>query len=157
MVSVDAHLEAQHGLDLYFATEAHRAQKTIYGLETMAGQLEAVNSISLEAQAYALKETIREFDNFEAELSKLLRLWETGDLNKMEELLYSDLASSASGREYYQALVLRRNRAWLRQILSLCDDAASDTMFIVVGAGHLVGSDSLIEMLMREGFTAKRY
>ena len=155
--SADADMDEEHGIDLYFAAEAYKAGKETYGLETMVGQLSMLNSISMESQVYILEEAIREYDNLDAELSELLEIWKKGDVTKMEEVLLSSFNESDAGREYYQSLLIQRNRDWFAQIVDLSEEGTAPTMFIVVGAGHLVGADNLIEMLVLEGFDARRY
>lgn len=54
----------------------------------------------------------------------------------------------------YQALVLRRNRAWTDWLIARLDRPGS--LLFAVGAGHLGGADSVQNMLAARGFTARR-
>jgi uncharacterized protein YbaP (TraB family) len=44
-----------------------------------------------------------------------------------------------------------RNRAWVEQLGKLLDDR--DDYLVVVGALHLVGRHSVVELLRRRGYT----
>jgi hypothetical protein len=69
-----------------------------------------------------------------------------GDLTAIE-------TKAASMRERYPALhnelAVARNRAWVPRIQAMA--AASTRAFIVVGAGHMVGADSVRELLAEAG------
>ena len=60
----------------------------------------------------------------------------------------------ADSPSLYKALFLNRNIAWTKQIEHLL--AGKGTAFIAVGTGHLVGSDSVIAMLERDGYKVTR-
>jgi uncharacterized protein YbaP (TraB family) len=61
------------------------------------------------------------------------------------------LADFAQFPGLYQRLVVDRNKAWADVLDEL---TASETVSaVVVGALHLVGEDSLIELLRERGFT----
>ena len=56
--------------------------------------------------------------------------------------------------ELYRSLIVDRNRKWADEIGALLDDDAN--YLIVVGALHLVGQDSVIELLRAHGHPAQR-
>jgi uncharacterized protein YbaP (TraB family) len=49
----------------------------------------------------------------------------------------------------YRPLTTDRNRRWLGQVEALLDDR--DDYLVIVGTLHLVGKDSLVELLERAG------
>ena len=53
-----------------------------------------------------------------------------------------------------QTLVLNRNQNWVATIEGLLRDNHKD--LIVVGAGHLAGPGSVIDLLAKAGFTVQR-
>ena len=52
------------------------------------------------------------------------------------------------------ALLRDRNAAWIPKIEAMLD--GSDDVLVIVGAGHLVGEDSVIAMLREKGYTLTR-
>jgi hypothetical protein len=56
--------------------------------------------------------------------------------------------------EVYRTLILRRNENFARAIRNLKDD--SKDYLIVVGTLHLVGPDSVLRMLARDGIASRQ-
>ena len=50
----------------------------------------------------------------------------------------------------YETLLVGRNRRWVPQIEACL---AAQRCFVVVGAAHLVGPDSVVAMLKAKGYT----
>jgi uncharacterized protein YbaP (TraB family) len=50
--------------------------------------------------------------------------------------------------------MLDRNRQWLPRLESFL--AQSDICMVIVGAGHLVGKGSVIELLKERGYTVEQ-
>jgi uncharacterized protein len=74
--------------------------------------------------------------------------WEAGDPKRLDSLV------QISFRDYphlYDRLIVQRNREWKDRIVALKEK--NENIMIIVGAGHLIGKDNLIEMLTKEGFS----
>jgi len=56
--------------------------------------------------------------------------------------------------DLYTPLIVARNRNWTGQIQQLLDD--KDDYLVVMGALHLVGKDSVIQMLNARGIRARQ-
>lgn len=55
------------------------------------------------------------------------------------------------GMEAHQDILLNnRNKNWVTQLKTLMD---TESLFVAVGAGHLVGKEGLISLLRKEGYT----
>ncbi len=52
----------------------------------------------------------------------------------------------------YQSLVVARNRKWIARIEALLAD--DKNYLVIVGTAHLVGRDSVIDLLKRDGIGA---
>ena len=74
-----------------------------------------------------------------------------GDVNAIARTFNRDLGSSP---ELKQALIDRRNANWSRWIEQRM--AQPGAIMIAVGAGHLAGKDSVIDMLQRGGYQVRR-
>lgn len=74
------------------------------------------------------------------------RLWSIGDLS----LAKADARRlSTAYPAFYEHIVVTRNRAWIPRIQELVDSGAG--AFIVVGQGHLIGPDNVLELLAGAG------
>jgi uncharacterized protein YbaP (TraB family) len=55
----------------------------------------------------------------------------------------------AGGAAVHEAVILSRNRAWAEQIEHRLE--GSGRIFIAVGAAHLIGEDSVVDLLRARG------
>jgi uncharacterized protein YbaP (TraB family) len=54
--------------------------------------------------------------------------------------------------DLYQSLIAARNRKWVPKIEALLDQ--DQDYLVIVGTGHLVGRDSVIDLLKKDGVAA---
>jgi uncharacterized protein YbaP (TraB family) len=72
----------------------------------------------------------------------------------MESLLMKSVNEYPEIRPVFEKLFYRRNREMAAKIEKFLQ--AKDTAFIVVGAGHLIGRDGIIELLKAKGFAVEQ-
>jgi uncharacterized protein YbaP (TraB family) len=88
----------------------------------------------------------------EAGLEHLLAAWRTGDTAALADVLSEEFDAFP---ELYRPLTEDRNRVWVGQLADLLDDR--DDYLVVVGALHLVGRNSVVEMLQKRGYTVTQH
>ena len=81
----------------------------------------------------------------------MLSSWARGDVQGIAKSFNDTLAVSPDLREI---LLRRRNENWSRWVRQRM--AAPGSVMVAVGAGHLAGSDSLVDMLRRGGYKVRR-
>jgi hypothetical protein len=81
----------------------------------------------------------------------MLAAWMSGDVDAIGRTFNAELANSPELRE---ALLLRRNANWAYWLHSRLGQPG--TVFVAVGAGHLAGQDSVVEMLKKRGLRVRR-
>jgi uncharacterized protein YbaP (TraB family) len=139
-------LAPSSGVEQRFTSRATADKKPIYGLETLREQLGMLAGLPEKQQREFLLYSLEDADRMEAEIDDLLTAWRRGDTKALAQLLaegferYPDL---------YRPLTTERNRRWLGQVEGLLDDR--DDYLVVVGTLHLVGKDSLIDLLEGKG------
>jgi len=138
---------AEHGIEQQFAERAARDRKPISGLETPAQQFATLGGLSLADQKRFLLMTIDDADEADAQLDALLKAWRTGDTAALARLLSEEFAAFP---ELYRPLTEDRNRAWVEQLTPLLDER--DDYLVVVGALHLVGRNSVVDLLRQRGY-----
>ena len=139
------------GVDAYFFHRAKADGKPRRAFETMALQTAAFDDLRTETQVEYLLESIRSSpDSLATEFAALVEAWGSGDDDRLAEMMNEGM----SHPEVFEALLVTRNRAWVPQIESLL--AGDETALVVVGAGHLVGEGSVVEMLRQAGYTVER-
>ena len=140
-------LVSEYGLDKYFYSLAKTTGKKIVPLETVEFQMDLMTSFSKEEGELLVKTTVRDIDTLQKELNTLLKAWQTGDTARLEKLLNEAKAESPV---IYKRLVTDRNRTWLPKIEELIK--GKEPAVVIVGAGHLVGAQSLVELLKEKGY-----
>jgi uncharacterized protein YbaP (TraB family) len=91
--------------------------------------------------------SVDDVERMTSELDLLLSAWRRGDAKGMARLLQEGFDEYP---DLYRPLTVERNRKWVPQIEDLLDD--KDDYLVVVGALHLVGTDSVIDLLERKGY-----
>lgn len=140
---------ANPAIDEYFQTYAKANQKKTLGLETAEDQASVLFGSSLERQKELLVKYVKESEKNAQEGKKLYQSYITQDLAALEKL-FNDTSSYTA--EEMDQLLKNRNDKWLAQLPGLMKD---QSLFIAVGAGHLVGKDGLIKGLRAKGYTVK--
>jgi hypothetical protein len=136
------------GIEQQLAERAVRDGKPIEGLETAEQQFAVLAGLSLPEQKRFLMMSLGESERLDDEIEDLLAAWRSGDVAALEEML---TAAFEEFPELYGPLTEDRNRAWVEQLGKLLDDR--DDYLVVVGALHLVGRHSVVELLRRRGYT----
>lgn len=146
----------QSGFDSGAGVEAQLQQRlgdqTVRSLETVDQQIGFLADLDEATQIELLVSTLDEVDGFAEELRAIAEDWSQGDVSGMESLLVEEM--KAEYPTIYDALFTRRNANWVETIEAELDGSGTD--FIAVGAGHLVGEDSVIEMLRERGWAVER-
>ncbi|MCJ7453436.1 MAG: TraB/GumN family protein [Steroidobacteraceae bacterium] len=138
----------EFGIEQTLAARAIEQHKPIEGLETAAQQFQMLASMPLAQQKRFLVMTLDESAQLDRELEALLRAWRTGDTEALAALLAGEYEDFP---DLYRRLTVERNRAWVGRLADLLDDR--DDYLVVVGALHLVGPDSVVDLLRQRGYT----
>ncbi len=145
--------DATSGVERKLAPSAVGADKQIRKLETVEQQLLAFADVPEKAQLRFLMDGVHQMDKEATVLDGMVKAWAAGDVDQLEKIMIEEDFQEMP--EIYDALLVKRNRNWAKQIDELID-AEAGTFFIAVGAAHLVGKDSVIQMLKPLGHPASR-
>jgi hypothetical protein len=143
--------DPQYGLDRYFFKKAQRDGKEMLFLETLDFQMALFSELrSVEAEAL-LRQTLKDLDVVETMLPDMVSAWKDGDAARFESSM------NISFKDYpdiYDRFITQRNRKWAGTIEQLL--AQGGTTLVVVGAGHLVGSKNLLQLLKNKGYNMEQ-
>jgi len=140
------------GVDVTLMKQARDGGKVVHGFETMDSQMQALVPETEADELTALRAMLKDIDTMPRDLTDLFDAWKAGDTEALTRLMIDRM--QAEDPKSYQRLIVQRNAAWEPQIEHIL--AGKGTAFITVGAGHLVGPDSVIAMLKTHGITAER-
>jgi uncharacterized protein YbaP (TraB family) len=149
-----AGFDADLGLDKHFYDRARAEGKPVDGLETVEYQIARFDEMTAEQQDLLLSESLKELSTEQANVTTLADAWKAGDVPTVERLVLEDLKTDPP---LYERLLVERNRNWLPKIDTFLNGSGRPgTVFVVVGAAHLVGPDGLIQMLKARGYTVEQ-
>ncbi|MEL7491051.1 MAG: TraB/GumN family protein [Pseudomonadota bacterium] len=140
------------GVEASVLAQAAEEGDAVDYLETASFQIEALASLDGDDMFANFDTTIDQFAEFDTMTARLLEAWRTGDVEGIEKDILAPIREASPGA--YATLFTNRNVNWTRKIDSLM--ASDGDYFIAVGAGHLVGPDSVVEMLKKEGYAVTR-
>jgi len=141
--------EPQSGVEMHFLEQARADGKSVSGLETVRDQIALFESMSMDAQVQYLMSSLEQARGLPKQVDGMVRAWRRGDTDWFETQLKSELGNDPA---VYQTLVVARNRKWLPRIEALLGD--DKNYLVIVGTAHLVGRDSVIDLLKKDGIGA---
>ena len=142
------HISADEGVEPVLISAFRDAGKPIGGLETVARQFGAFDTLPEPAQRKLLAQTVHEAGRMKALYDRIVRAWLKGD---MAAIAREDQAGEQPDPVVEQAVLTARNRDWAKAM-----DKIRGRPFIAVGAGHLTGRDNLIQLLQAKGYKVTR-
>lgn len=162
MPLMGAGYEAAAGADMVLTKMARDQGDEVLGLETAEQQIEWIASGTDAEQTAALKALLAipeaEFDAMMKEMDAGVRAWMSGDTKPLErttaEWRSGEDEAMSAGLSYEQ-MIVARNENWAEQLEKLLQ--GEGVAFVAVGAGHLVGPDSVQAQLAKRGITAQPY
>ena len=141
-------------LDVKLAEEAKADGKDLKGLETVAGQLEAMASLPMEFHMKGLVDTLKLGDRMDDVIETMIVLYTKGETGMFWPLFRAVLPGGeddASGyAAFEQTMITARNAVMVDNAEPIL---AAGSAFIAVGALHLPGEGGLIELFRRNGYS----
>lgn len=116
----------------------------VCALETARQQMHIIMSMPVGEQLEALMEVVRNSDKAEEERVALVAAYRRHDLAAIERLIQNSISG-----EYAERIMYSRNRAWADILTPVM---RRQSVFVAVGAAHLIGEQGLIALLRRSGF-----
>lgn len=140
------------GLDEHFRRRQVARGRPIVSLESVDSQLGLFSGLDRQQQEDLLRETLEELPRYSELMSGAFVSWRRGDTAELEASLLAPLRERDPA--LFAKLFSERNEAMTRRLVELA--AEPRTYFVVVGAGHLVGATSVVNLLARRGIVPAR-
>ncbi len=128
----------EYGVDAVLVSRA--ASKPVYELESTEFQFKLLSSFDADTQWSMVTEAIEAPD---ADMLELISAWRSGNEAELADLMEGEMIRQGE-IDMVEKMLWERNRTMAQRIveLMLSPDAAQP-LFVVVGAGHLVGKKSV--------------
>lgn len=139
------------GVEMIYDAKAREDEKPVKGLETVEFQIGLFDQLDADEQDEMLAMTIDQAKETPEMLDKMIEVWRSGDAKALDEMLNKYFEEDAKLTEL---LLYKRNANWIPSIEEELN--GKGTALFIVGAGHLVGKKSVIEMLEDKGYKAEQ-
>jgi uncharacterized protein YbaP (TraB family) len=139
------------GLESYF--QQRRGTHSVVGLETLEQQLVALTTLPIELQSQVLMEDITSAAQIRSQTLSMTLAWMGGDTQALAALFDTQTSSLATQR-WLGDLLTKRNQVMSDGIEKLLRN--KQQAFVLIGAAHLAGADSVIDLLQRRGFSIRQ-
>lgn len=138
----------EHGVENYFNRLAKEQSKSTFALESIDQQIKYLSSLNDLDADMLVGSTIRDTIALKDEWQQMLQAWKTGDIQALDELFLSRMVEETP--DLYNTILVERNQNWVSAIDSYI--ASPEMEFVLVGALHLAGKHSLLNMLKSQGY-----
>jgi uncharacterized protein YbaP (TraB family) len=140
------------GVDMFFANMAKDQEKEQGWLETPDEQLAFMAKLGGDDPNAMIEYTLKDIKKMPEMFAKLHSTWLAGDMQGMADVGITPF--KADYPHIYQDLLVTRNNNWFPKIVSMLNDQPVE--FILVGALHLAGPDSVLAQLKAKGYKVEK-
>lgn len=140
------------GMEQQFLERA--GSRTIVPLETTKQQIALLAQAALEIQLRILRESLVSDTKLESMVTELVSAWWHGDHVAIENSFHYDSENSIGYEQFQRELLDKRNFLMAAKIIELLNFPGH--YFVLIGAAHLTGSNSIINILQEQGITLQR-
>jgi uncharacterized protein YbaP (TraB family) len=127
---------------------AKEQKEEIFGLETVAEQLNVFDAIPYQEQMNELVKTAKgDLKKDKEELDSMLVVYKSEDVDAMQKLTKE--SDNVLTSKYDDILLNNRNKNWIPKITTI---AKAKPTFFGVGAAHLGGENGVINLLRKQGY-----
>ena len=140
-------IDAQYGVDRHFFDLALEARRPVMELESVDFQINLVMDLTKEEGELMMKSALKDIENTEDNYSERVTAWLAGDGKKLASLLNEGMRDAPT---LYKRMLTDRTQRWVPKVEELLH--GNRNAIVIVGAGHVVGDNGLIELLQKAGW-----
>jgi len=143
--------DAENGVDRHFHKRALADGKKLDTFETPEFQMSLLTGLTAKESEEVLAQALRDMKIWKTQFDDLAKAWTTGDEKAMDELVTDNFRDFP---ELQKKFVTDRNRAWIGSIEKYL--RTDKDVLVVVGAAHLIGKESVVDLLKKKGFKVEQ-
>ncbi len=148
--------DSVEGIDEFFMELAMYGGMEIIGLEDLLSQIERFEILSEESQEIFLSNSLDEIDpDYDGiNANDLIRIWKTGDVDEAADVkrTFIEESETESLRRFADSIITERDQELSLKLIDLLESDEQKRYFVVVGYMHLVGENSIPELLIEAGY-----
>jgi len=146
--------KSEYGIDLYFLNEAKKSGKPIKELETVEYQIKTLAELSNKTQNALLDSALDRSGNYSKTLNRTIKYWISGNTKDFYNMYFNEIYSKTKYKELVNRLFYDRNKEMAEKITGYLQNKEKN--FIIIGAGHLIGSNGVLDLLKKKGYKIKQ-
>ncbi len=139
------------GVDRRFFNMARKDRKELIFLESNEFQINLFAGLSRTRQEALLKQILVEIKIIESMFADMVNAWKKGDVERLDSIMKESFTGFP---DLYNRLIVKRNRRWVSKILNMTRQKGD--LLVVIGAAHLVGENSVADLLRKKGYKVKQ-
>ena len=145
-----------YGIDLHFIHRAKADKKKLLELESLAFQAGVLGGLTDQEGDALINQSLEALRNGEAvrDAERMIAMWQVGDALGLAGLFTEATNKDAGTQKLMKLLLDDRNVGMAQKISRLL--LAGEKAFVVVGAGHLTGTNSIIDLLQKQGVQVRQ-
>ncbi len=144
--------DPEQSVERFFTQQA--GNKTIEQLETLDFQFDLLFNQPLDLQRQMTVDTLDQIGDFEPLTADLVTAWLAGDDQAFEQAFDAQSGTSEASQAFMRKLMDDRNVGMADKIAGYLESGRS--YFVLAGAAHYVGPNSIIRELERRGIRGER-
>lgn len=152
MPIIKAGYDPKSGVEQVISAQMKADGKPAGAFETAEQQIRFFADLSPKVEVDLLKSSLEDAEKGTGKIDSMVAAWAAGDLKALENEFVTEM--KADYADVYEVLLTQRNIDWANQLKTKLD--GSGVSFVAVGAGHLVGPDSVQAQLAKLGIQAER-
>ena len=141
----------EEGVDYRLEQQLLERGKPVGYFETPEVQLNVLMQMTPDGDIPGFEQDLRDLLSVSDTYRRVLESWTAGNQAELARILVEEAVKNPQEK---QLLLDGRNRNWLPQIERMM--LSKETIFVTVGAAHLVGPGSIIDMLCVRGWKVQR-
>ncbi|WP_332686035.1 TraB/GumN family protein [Devosia sp.] len=135
-----------------FALQPELAAERVAFLETGDQQINVLASAPEDEQIAMLASTLDQLDQLPKLMDKMLSSWADGTPERLSKMFLMEMGGFEEA--FVERLIYARNRNWIAPLEGMLADNQEN--LVVVGAGHLIGEGSVLDLLEKAGYAIER-
>lgn len=139
------------GLEAQFYTKCKKDGKPSRGLETTKFQMSRFAAFTPEEIEKLLQKSLEDIDDTAKVLDTMIESWKSGDMEALGKLVVEETAPTPRVRKL---LLTDRNKNWVPEVEQAL--AGTKNVMFLVGAAHLIGPESVVDLLEKNGHSVKQ-
>jgi uncharacterized protein YbaP (TraB family) len=140
------------GVDQFYTNLAIKEGKPQNWLETPDQQLSFIVNMGKDDPNGIIEYTLKDIEKMPEIIGELHSTWRSGNMPGMAEVGITPFKTDYP--QLYQDLIVTRNNTWMPKIITMLNDETTE--FILVGALHLAGTDSVLRKLEAKGYKIEK-